>query len=458
MSKRTKKLYSLLFMLLVVFCVPVIAFAEGGTGTKIDSGDTTFMMISSALVFIMTPGLALFYGGMVRKKNVLNTMMNSFVIIGLISIQWVVVGYTIAFAPDAFHGLFGGFNFLGFSGVGADPVSYASTIPHGAFAMYQMMFAIITPALISGAFAERFRFPAFIIFVLLWATFVYDPLAHWVWGGGWLSQLGALPGKLGALDFAGGTVVHISSGIAGLVAALVLGRRKGYKVVSMTPHNIPFVLIGAALLWFGWFGFNAGSALAANGLAVSAFITTNTAAAAALLSWVMVEYMHHGKPTLLGAATGAVVGLVAITPAAGFVGVMPAIIIGLVVSPLCYFAVSFVKSKLGYDDALDAFGCHGVGGIWGALATGLFADPKINPLISHKGLFLGGGLEQLGIQALSVCVTIAFSGVMTFAILKIISLFTKLRVSENEEDEGLDITVHGEEAYPDFSSDQSIAL
>ena len=450
MNKNSKKLFSILFVLAVIACLPMIAFAEGAA--KIDTGDTTFSMLSTALVFIMTPGLALFYGGMVRKKNVLNTMMNSFVMIGLISIQWVIIGYSIAFGPDAFNGLFGGLDFFGFKGVGADPSVYASTIPHGAFAMYQLMFAIITPALITGAFAERMRFPAFLAFILLWATFVYDPLAHWVWGvGGWI-------GKLGALDFAGGTVVHISSGIAGLVAAIVLGRRKGYKVVSMTPHNIPFTLIGAALLWFGWFGFNAGSALAANGLAVSALITTNTAAAAGLLSWVMVEWFHHGKPTLLGAATGAVVGLVAITPAAGFVGVMPAIIIGLVVSPLCYFGVSFVKSKMGYDDALDAFGCHGIGGIWGALATGLFADKSINSFAQHNGLFLGGGFHQLYVQAIAVGVTIVFSAVMTFVILKVVSLFTKLRVSEKDEEEGLDITQHGEDAYPDFSGDQSIAL
>lgn len=445
-----KKLITMLLGFLSLMCLPVAAFAADAP--KIDTGDTTFSMISTALVFLMTPGLALFYGGMVRKKNVLNTMMNSFVIIGLISIQWVLFGYTLAFGNDAFKGLIGGFDFLGFNGVGANPSAYASTIPHGAFAMYQLMFAIITPALITGAFAERMRFSAFLIFVVAWATLVYDPLAHWVWGaGGWL-------GKLGALDFAGGTVVHISSGIAGLVAALVLGKRRGYKVVSMVPHNIPFTLIGAALLWFGWFGFNAGSALSANGLAVSAFITTNTAAAAALLSWVIVEWKLSGKPTLLGAATGAVVGLVAITPAAGFVGVMPAIIIGLVVSPLCYFGISFVKSKLGYDDSLDAFGCHGIGGIWGALATGLFADKTINSYAQNNGLFLGGGFKQLGIQAEAVLVTIVLSTVLTFIILKVISLFMKLRVDANDEDEGLDITQHGEDAYPDFSGDQGIAL
>jgi ammonium transporter, Amt family len=447
-----KKFMYAIFVLLTVLCLPTVVFAADAP--KIDTGDTSFMFVATVLVFIMTPGLALFYGGMVRKKNVLNTMMNSFVLIGLISLQWAIIGYSIAFGPDAFHGILGNLDFLGFKGVGGAPsAAYATTIPHGLWAMYQLMFAIITPALITGAFAERMRFSAFLIFVSAWATIVYDPLAHMVWStDGWLA-------KLGALDFAGGTVVHISSGIAGLVAALVLGKRKGYKIVSMIPHNIPFVMLGAALLWFGWFGFNAGSALTlGGGIAINAFITTNTAAAAALLSWVFVEWIHHGKPTLLGAATGAVVGLVAITPAAGFVGVMPAIIIGLFVSPLCYFGVSFVKSKLGYDDALDAFGCHGIGGIWGALATGLFADPAINSYAQHKGLLLGGGIEQLGIQGVAVGFTIVLSATATFIILKVISVFMKLRVSENEEDEGLDITQHGEDAYPDFSADQGITL
>ncbi|MCR4434694.1 MAG: ammonium transporter [Clostridiales bacterium] len=443
-----KKTFSILLILFVLVCIPVAAFAEGTTA--IDSGDTTFSIISSALVFLMTPGLALFYGGMVRKKNVLNTMLNSFIIMALISVQWVLIGYTLAFGPDH-GGVLGGLNWLGLNGVGGDPnPDYAGTIPHAAFAMYQLMFAIITPALITGSFAERMRFPAFVVFIVLWATFVYDPLAHWVWGvGGWLRSLGAL-------DFAGGTVVHISSGIAGLTAALVLGERKGYKTIPMIPHNIPFVLLGAALLWFGWFGFNAGSALAANGLALNAFATTNTAAAAAVLSWVIVEWIHHGKPTLLGAATGAVVGLVAITPAAGFVNVMASILIGFMVSPLCYFAISVVKPKLGYDDSLDAFGCHGIGGIWGALATGLFATKSVNPA-GADGLFYGNP-HQLLVQLIAVVVTLAFSSIVTFIILKIVSLFTRLRASEAEEDDGLDVTLHGEDAYPDFTSDQSIAL
>jgi len=443
-----KKLLSALICIFFAVILPVSAFAGDAAG--IDTGDTTFSLICAALVFIMTPGLAFFYGGMVRRKNVLNTMMNSFIIIALISVQWVLFGYTLAFGPDKGH-LSGGLDWVGLTGVGASPnADYAGTIPHAAFAVYQMMFAIITPALITGAFAERMRFPAFLAFILLWATFVYDPLAHWVWGiGGWLRNLGAL-------DFAGGTVVHISSGISGLVAALALGRRKGYKLIPMIPHNIPFVILGAAILWFGWFGFNAGSALAANGLAVSAFIVTNTAAAAAVLSWVVVEWLHHGKPTVLGAATGAVVGLVAITPAAGFVNPLAAIIIGLVVSPLCYFAVSVVKAKLGYDDSLDAFGCHGIGGIWGALATGLFATKAVNPA-GADGLFYGNP-AQLGVQAIAVVVTIALAGVMTFAILKGISLVASLRASEKEEDEGLDITQHGEDAYPDFTAEQEMAL
>lgn len=442
-----KRIYAFLSIMAIILS-PIVAFAD--EASKIDTGDTTFSIISTALVFLMTPGLALFYGGMVRKKNVLNTMMNSFIIIALISIQWVLVGYSIAFGPDKF-GIFGGFDWAGFTGVGAEPnADYAATIPHSAFAMFQMMFAIITPALITGAFAERMRFSAFLTFVLLWATLVYDPLAHMVWGvGGYLRTLGAL-------DFAGGTVVHISSGVAGLVAALVLGKRRGYKSIPMIPHNIPFVMLGAALLWFGWFGFNAGSALSANGLALSAFVATNTAAAAAVLSWVIVEWMHHGKPTLLGAATGAVVGLVAITPAAGFVGPLASTIIGLAVSPVCYFSISVVKHKLGYDDSLDAFGCHGIGGVWGALATGVFASKDINSA-GADGLFYGNP-AQLGIQAVAVLITIVLSVVLTFIILKVISVFIPLRASEMDEDEGLDTAQHGEDAYPDFAADQSITL
>ncbi len=441
MKRSYKKLFLSFLLLVIVLCIPGAAFAADEAVA--DTGDTAFVFASAVLVFIMTPGLALFYGGMVRKKNVLNTMMNSFIIMALISIQWVLIGYSIAFGPDKFN-LFGGLEWFGLHGIGAAPnADYAGTIPQSLFVLFQMMFAIITPALITGSFAERMRFPAFLVFILLWATLVYDPLAHWVWGvGGWLRNLGAL-------DFAGGTVVHISSGVAGLVAALVIGKRKGHGTSPMMPHNIPFVLIGAALLWFGWFGFNGGSAVAANGLAMNAFLVTNTAAAAAMLSWVIIEWLHRGKPTLLGAATGAVIGLVAITPGSGFVNVISSIIIGLVVSPLCYFGITVVKAKLGYDDSLDAFGCHGIGGIWGALATGLFATKDINPA-GNNGLFFGNP-GQLGIQALSVLVTVLLSGVLTFIILKVLSLFMKLRATEKEEVDGLDVTQHGEDAYPDFS-------
>jgi len=443
-----KKLFSVFFTLFVLTIILFTVFA--GDASAIDTGDTTFIIMASALVFIMTPGLAFFYGGMVRKKNILNTMMNSFILIGLISIQWVLIGYTIAFGPDKL-GILGGFDFLGFKGVGSLPnPDYAATIPHNVFAMFQLMFAIITPALITGAFAERMRFPAFIAFALLWSTFVYDPLAHMVWGvGGFLREMGAL-------DFAGGNVVHISSGIAALVVCIVIGKRRGYKSTPMLPNNIPFVVLGAALLWFGWFGFNAGSALGANGVAANAFVTTNTSAAAALISWVIIETIMHGKPTLLGAVTGAVVGLVAITPGSGFVTPLSAIIIGLLVSPLCYFGISFLKVKLGYDDALDAFGCHGLGGIWGSLATGLFATTSVNEA-GNNGLFYGNS-SLFGIQLISVIVTIAFSGVLTLIILKAISAFTKLRATESEEDDGMDISQHGEEAYPDYSQEEGITL
>ena len=441
-----KKNLSIL-VLIILLCVPTFCFAADGT--VIDTGDTTFVIMSAILVFIMTPGLALFYGGMVRKKNILNTIMNIFFIISVISIEWVLFGYSLSFGPDKGH-LIGGLEWFGLNGIGIDPnPAYAGTIPPGAFVMFQLMFAIITPALITGAFAERMKFGAFAIFVVFWAILVYNPLAHWVWGdGGWLRNLGAL-------DFAGGTVVHISSGIAGLVAALVIGRRKGYGSTPMLPHNIPLVAIGAGLLWFGWFGFNAGSALAANNIAITAFITTNTAAAAGMFSWIITEWLRHGKPTVLGAASGAVVGLVAITPAAGFVSPLSAIIIGLVAGPLCYFAISVVKVKLKYDDSLDAFGCHGVGGIWGAIATGLFASKAVNPA-GNNGLFFGNP-GQLLTQAIAIVTTIALSAIITFIILKIISLFTSLRVKEEQEEDGLDITLHGEDAYRDLYPQEMIS-
>ncbi|HVJ48495.1 ammonium transporter [Desulfitobacterium sp.] len=435
-----KKVWTLLIALISMLALPATVLAADGSA--IDTGDTSFVIISTALVFLMTPGLALFYGGMVRKKNVLSTTMHSFIIMALASVQWVLIGFTLAFGPDQ-GGFIGALNWLGLSGVGIDPnPDYAATIPFIVFMAFQMMFAIITPALITGSIAERMRFPAFLAFILLWMTFVYDPLAHWVWGvGGFLRTMGAL-------DFAGGTVVHISSGVSGLIAALVIGKRMGHGKEPMAPHQIPMTVLGAGLLWFGWFGFNAGSALGANGLAGIALVTTNTSAAVGALAWMFAEWLHRGKPTVLGAASGAVAGLVAITPGAGFVTPMSSIVIGLVGGTLCYFAVSVLKAKLGYDDALDAFGCHGIGGIWGALATGLFATKTINPLGADGLLY--GNPAQLGIQAISVIVTIALAGIGTFVILKVVSVFTKLRVSSEEEETGLDLSMHGEEAYPDF--------
>jgi Amt family ammonium transporter len=407
--------------------------------SKIDKGDTAWMLTSSALVLMMTaPGLALFYGGMVRQKNALGTLMQSFIIMALISIQWVLWGYTLAFGPDR-GGIIGGLDWIGLRGVGGEPFdAYSKTIPHSVFMLFQMMFAIITPALITGAFAERKKFSAFILFTLLWATFVYDPLAHWVWGdGGWLK-------KLGALDFAGGTVVHISSGVSALVCAIVIGRRRGYGHQPMQPHNLPMTVMGAALLWFGWFGFNAGSALEANALAASAFLATNTAAAAAALGWMFTEWATRGKPTVLGAASGAVAGLVAITPASGFVGPIASIIIGAVAGVLCYVACNF-KSRLGYDDSLDVVGVHGVGGTWGALATGLFASKAINDA-GADGLFYGNP-GQLWTQIVAVLATYVLAIVATVIILKIVDAVVGLRVTEEEEVSGLDLSQHSETAY-----------
>ena len=404
----------------------------------INSGDTAWVLISSALVLLMTPGLAFFYGGMVRKKNILSVLMQCFIIMCVLSIQWVLFGYSLSFAPN--KGFWGGLSWLGLQGVGFEPyTNYAGTIPHQAFMIFQAMFAIITPALIIGAFAERMKFSAFLLFTLLWATFVYDPLCHWVWGmGGWLRNLGAL-------DFAGGTVVHINAGVAALVTALILGKRVNLNKNVPTPHNMPFVVLGTGLLWFGWFGINAGIALAANGLAVNAFVVTNTAAAAAGLSWAFIEWLHNGKPTIFGVCSGAVAGLVAITPAAGFVSVIPAIIIGLLVSVFSFIAVAVIKPKLGYDDSLDAFGVHCVGGVWGALATGLFASKLVNPQ-GANGLFFGNP-KQFIIQALTVLVTIAYTFVVTFVIYKLVDLFIGVRVKEEEELMGLDLTQHHERAY-----------
>lgn len=405
------------------------------------ASDIVFLIFSTALVLLMTPGLALFYGGMVNKKNVLSTAMHSYVAIILISIQWIIFGYTLAFG-GSFKGIIGGFNFFALNGVGAaaNP-DYVATVPQQLFMLFQLMFAVITPALISGALAERMKFKAYVAFILLWATFVYDPLAHWVWNvGGWLRALGAL-------DFAGGNVVHISSGVSGLVVALVLGNRA--KKSTSKPHNIPMIMIGAGLLWFGWFGFNAGSALTVSGdngaLAVNAFLTTNTAAAAAAIAWLIVETLVTKRPTAMGTVGGAIAGLVAITPGAGFVSPMSSIVIGAGGGLVSFFGIYFLKKKLGYDDALDAFGCHGLGGTWGALATGIFASKAINPA-GADGL-IHGNVHLLVAQVISVVATYAFAAIMTFIILKVIGLFTPLRVSEQEEAEGLDVSLHGESAY-----------
>lgn len=411
------------------------AWAEDAS--TIDSGDTTWLLVSSAIVLMMTaPGLALFYGGLVRRKNALATIMQCFILMAVMSIQWVLWGYTLAFGPDV-GSVIGNLDWLGLVGVGGAPSDYAPTVPHQAFMIFQGMFAIITPALIAGAVADRMKFSAFLAFALLWATLVYDPLAHWVWGGGWI-------GGMGALDFAGGTVVHISSGVSALVAAIVLGKRLGYPAEPMPPHNVPYTVIGAALLWFGWFGFNAGSALAADAVAVGAFVATNTAAAAATLGWMGAEWWTRGKPTVLGAATGAVAGLVGVTPAAGFVSPLSAIVIGVAVGVVCFAACS-VKFKFGYDDSLDVVGVHGVGGALGALLTGVLASTAVNPGGADGLLF--GNPGQLWIQFVSVAVTAVYCGGMTYILLKIVDAVIGLRVTEDDEQIGLDLSQHGETAY-----------
>ena len=402
-----------------------------------NTGDTAFVLASAGLVMLMTPGLAFFYGGMVRRKNILGVLMQCFIILCVLSLQWVLFGYSLAFSKG--NGFIGGLQWAFLNGVGLEPnADYAATIPHQAFMIYQGMFAIITPALIIGAFAERMKFSAFLIFSLAWAFFIYDPVAHWVWGtGGWLREMGAL-------DFAGGTVVHINAGVAALVTAVMLGKRKNINH-AVPPHNLPLTVMGGALLWFGWFGFNAGSALAANGTAVNAFVVTNTAAAAGGLTWALIDWFHVGKPTMFGTVTGAVGGLVAITPAAGFVGVIPAIFIGVGVSVICFFAVSWLKPKFGYDDSLDAFGVHGIGGMWGALATGLFASTAINAG-GKNGLFFGNP-KQLLVQLVAVAVTAVYTLVGSFILLKLIDKTVGLRVTEKDELMGLDLTQHKESAY-----------
>ena len=401
----------------------------------INPGDTAFVLLSAGLVMLMTPGLALFYGGMVRAKNVLGTIMHSFFILGMASVLWALFGYTLAFGPDA-GGFIGRLDWLGLRGVGQVPnADYAANLPHLAFMIFQCMFAVITPALITGAFAERIKFSGFVLFTALWSLLVYSPVAHWVWGvGGWIRNLGAM-------DFAGGTVVHVNAG----VAALVVGRRKGYGHDTLVPHNLPLTVLGAGMLWFGWFGFNAGSALAANGLAASAFVVTNLAAATAAVAWAVAEWLHRGKPTTLGAVSGCVAGLVAITPASGFVGPPAAMIIGLLAGAVCYGGV-LAKGKLGYDDSLDVVGIHGAGGVLGALLTGVFASRAINPA-GANGILFGGGASVFAVQALAVIAIMLYSFAVSFLLLKVVQMTIGLRVPEEDEETGLDLSQHNEVGY-----------
>ena len=408
-----------------------------------NTGNTAFMMICTALVFFMTPGLAFFYGGLVRRKNVCNTMMACVAIMGLSVLLWTMFGYSLSFGGNH-AGIIGDFRWAFLNDVGWEAGPYADTIPHLVFAAFQMMLAMITPALITGAVVGRMRFKALFAFIALWSFLVYYPMAHMVWGeGGFLAAIGSV-------DFAGGNVVHISSGVSALVLAIYLGRRKGYEKTSYRIHNIPFVVLGASLLWFGWFGFNAGSALAADGLAAHAFMTSAISSAAALVSWMLIDVIKDGKPTLVGASTGLVVGLVAITPGAGFVPIWSSYIIGALVSPICYFTMNFIKHKLKIDDALDAFGCHGIGGVWGGIATGLFAKTSINSVARWDGLVFGN-VHLFVAQVLSIIITAAVAVVGTLICIGIIRIFTPLRVDQKEEALGLDISQHGENAYPSFN-------
>lgn len=408
-----------------------------------NTGNTAFMMICTALVFFMTPGLAFFYGGLVRRKNVCNTMMACVAIMGLSVLLWTMFGYSLSFGGNH-AGIIGDFRWAFLNDVGWEAGPYADTIPHLVFAAFQMMFAMITPALITGAVVGRMRFKALFAFIALWSFLVYYPMAHMVWGeGGFLAAIGSV-------DFAGGNVVHISSGVSALVLATYLGRRKGYEKTSYRIHNIPFVVLGASLLWFGWFGFNAGSALAADGLAAHAFMTSAISSAAALVSWMLIDVIKDGKPTLVGASTGLVVGLVAITPGAGFVPIWSSYIIGALVSPICYFTMNFIKHKLKIDDALDAFGCHGIGGVWGGIATGLFAKTSINSVAKWDGLVFGN-VHLFVAQVLSIIITAAVAVIGTLICIGIIRIFTPLRVDQKEEALGLDISQHGENAYPSFN-------
>ena len=427
-----------------------MAWAEDGAATTQVAGDTAWVLICAALVLFMTiPALALFYGGLVRRKNILSVLMHCFMITCLITVQWVLFGYSLSFGPDVKH-FIGNLSWWGLNGVGLDTYAdYAATIPHQAFMVFQCMFAIITPALIIGAFAERMRFLPFCVFIVLWSTLVYDPVCHWVWSAytpaGATTPVFGFLRAMGALDFAGGTVVHVNAGVAALAAALVLGKRRGYPHAISPPHNLPFAVMGAGMLWVGWFGFNAGSALAANRLAVGAFVTTHVAAAAAGLLWALMDLIFNKRPTVLGIISGAVAGLVAITPAAGCVNLTGALLIGAGSGVICYFSVAFVKAKLGYDDALDAFGIHGVGGAWGAIATGLFATTAVNPA-GANGLFHGNP-KQFGIQILATLITLVYSFVVSYVLLKVIDRVMGLRVTEQAERIGLDLTEHREAAY-----------
>lgn len=446
-SKYTKYIGLSVATMLVAGITPLMAQDVATPEPIISTGNTAWMIVATALVFLMTlPGLAFFYGGLVRRKNVLNILMQCFILAAAITVEWVAFGYSNAFGSSsgALAPFIGGFDWAFLNGINMSDVSpyYISQsverIPHFVFIMFQCMFAIITPALIIGAFAERISFKGFFIFSLLWAVLVYNPVAHWVWSAdGWLY-------KLGALDFAGGTVVHVNAGIAALVMALMLGKRRGVNGTPTVPHNIPFVVLGAGLLWFGWFGFNAGSGLAADGLAANAFLVTHVAAATAALTWALIEWFYHGTPSTVGIATGAVAGLVAITPAAGFVGVGGALAIGVAVSVVCFIMVSVVKHKAGYDDTLDAFGVHGVGGILGAILTGVFATASVQSAYSGA---IEGNFKQVGIQLLAVVVVAVFTGVMTFILFKIIDKTVGIKVKAVVEEEGLDIYEHGESAY-----------
>jgi Amt family ammonium transporter len=431
------KLFAMMAGVTFLATVPALC-SDSAPAPAISSGDTGFVLISAALVMLMTPGLALFYGGMVRRKNVLATIVQSFAMLGVVSVQWVLVGYSLAFGPDI-GGFIGSLSWAGLDTVGLNPnPDYAATVPHEAFMIFQMMFAVITPALITGAFAERVKFSSFLVFTLIWTTLVYDPIAHWVWGaGGWLKNLGAL-------DFAGGVVVHLSSGFSALTMALLLGKRHSHVSEPFIPHNTTMTLVGAGLLWFGWFGFNAGSALSSGGVATNAFVVTHISGATAALSWMIAEWLRGGKPTALGLASGGIAGLAAITPASGFVTPLSALIIGAVAGSLCYGAVN-MKNRLSFDDSLDVFGVHGVGGLWGIIATGLFATIAVNTT-GANGYFIGGS-KLLHAQFVAILSTVGYSVAATFIIFKVLDKLMGMRVTPEDEYNGLDVTQHGESGY-----------